>query len=314
MSFQRHLMHFYEVIHLNRFDENAELRQKRDRILERLRANLSTPFDWFNQGSYAMGTGVKPTDGDYDIDIGIVLDVDHQTHDPVTVNGWIHKAVDGHTASVEWRRPCITVNYQQSGEPIYHVDLAILAKDRHSGQLRLALGKENSAADQRAWQLDDRKGFISAVASRFSGEDAAQFRRVICYLKRWKGEHFASEGRAAPSGLSLTVAAHSWFQPATTGPYHQRTYDDLGATESLARAIHRSFAQTWDHGQNRWVPRLSLKFPNAPYDDVAERMTNQQMLELHQRLEKLIACLEEARVKNDVAPLRRAFGKDFPEK
>lgn len=321
MSFQPLFRRFHETIQLKRFDENAELREKRDRILNRLRDNLdkqSEPqkikFDWFNQGSYAMGTGVKPRDGDYDIDIGVVLNIDRAKYDPVTVKGWIYKAVDGHTTDVSWRRPCITVNYREGGKQIYHVDLAILAKDPSSGSLYLAIGKEHAAKEQQEWQQDDRKGFMEAVESRFSGEDAAQLRRVIRYLKRWKDVQFPTEGHAAPTGLALTVAAFKWFQPRKTGAGQSAEYDDLAATLALTRLMLNGFVQVWDSGNGRYMPRLSLQFPKAPFDDVLARMTNQQMLEFQQRLEKLIKWLEEASRTGSTAPLRSAFGSDFPEK
>lgn len=312
MSFQPLFRQFEENIKLGHFDENADLREKRDRVLTRLRENLSMKFEPFNQGSYAMGTGVKPLDGDYDIDIGIVLDIDKNQNDPVAVKGLIHKAVEKHTARVEWRRPCITVYYQQAGEAIYHVDLAILAKDRW-GNMHLAIGKEHSAKEQREWQPDDRKGFIDAIEKKFSGEDAAQFRRVIRYLKRWRDVHFASEGRAAPTGLGLTVAAYHDFRPMKSGGYYDPTYDDLGATIALVRSIRQRFGQTYDRNAGKYVQRISLQLPSAPRDDVFERMTNQQMQEFYQRLEKLALWLDEARSTGKTEPLRRAFGNDFPE-
>lgn len=314
MDFQPLFRRFEENIKLGHLDENAELRQKRDRVLSRLRENLSMKFEWFNQGSYAMGTGVKPLDGDYDIDIGIVLDLDRNQHDPVTVKGWIYKAVEQHTARVEWRRPCITVYYQQAGEAIYHVDLAILAKDRW-GNMHLAIGREHSAKEQREWQQDDRKGFIDVIGNRFSGEDAAQFRRVIRYLKRWRDVHFASEGRAAPTGLGLTVAAYHDFRIAKFNSYYaSATYDDFAATEALVRAIRGRFSTTWDSSTGQYVKRLKLIFPRVPQDDVFERMTNQQMQEFYQRLEKLAQWLEQARSTGTTEPLRRAFGNEFPER
>jgi hypothetical protein len=42
-------------------------------------------------------------------------------------------------------------------------------------------------------------------------------------------------------------------------------------------------------------------------------MSDQQMREFHQRLEKLSGWLDEARTNRSMAPLRRAFGQDFPE-
>jgi hypothetical protein len=314
MSFQPLFRKFEAAIMLKRFEEYAELREKRDRILRRLRDNLSVKFDWFNQGSYAMGTGVEPLQGDYDIDIGIVFGVDRRNHDPVVVKGWVHKAAQPQTTRVEWRRPCITVYYQHSGESVYHVDLAVLARDPYTSELHLAIGKEHSAKEQREWQPDDRKGFMTAVENRFSGEDAAQFRRVIRYLKRWRDLHFASEGRAAPTGLGLTVAAYCWFQPVKTDWYQDSTYDDLGATISLVRSIHGQFRSSWDPRSGQPFVRLSLQFPVAPWDDVFARMTNQQMLEFRQHLLQLITWLEEARTTGSTAPLRHAFGPAFPEK
>lgn len=309
MSIQTMFRKFHEAIQLNRFDENAELREKRDRILKRMRDNLGRAFEWFNQGSYAMGTGVKPLDSDYDIDIGVIVDLD-RAYNPCDVKGWVYQALDGHTSRVEWRRPCITVFYQQGGESQYHVDLAVLG--RSNGQLYLAIGKQHSAADQREWQRDDRKGFMTAVENKFAGEDAAQFRRVIRYLKRWRDVHFASEGRAAPTGLMLTVAAYLWFQPGKIWSTSGFAHDDLTATLNLTQAIHRAFGQVWN-GRD-WGWRLSLKFPFQPMDDVCSRMTDQQMLEFRQRLQTLNENLEQARTSGVATSLRRAFGTDFPER
>jgi hypothetical protein len=312
MSLQPLFRRFHEVIQLKQYDENAELRQKRDNILERLRNNLRPrTFTTFNQGSYAIGTGVKPVDGDYDIDIGVVFDIDYRTEDPVTVKGWVHQAVLGHTASVEWKRPCITVNYQQAREAKYHVDLAVMARDSN-GTLRLALGKQHAQADLREWRVDDRQGFIEAVKSRFSGDEGFQFRRVIRYLKRWKSAHFSKEGHAAPTGLSLTVAAYRWFRPMKNNTRQGPEEDDLAATSALVGAIRQGFSQVWDSSLGKHVPRLALQFPHQPHDDVLARMSNQQMLEFHLRLEKLSAWLQEARSTQNPAPLQRAFGPQFP--
>jgi hypothetical protein len=314
MSFQPLFRRFHEAIQLKRFEENAELRSKRDIVLARMRERMTQSFDWFNQGSYAMGTGIKPLNRDYDIDIGIVFAIDPRAYDPCVVKGWAYEALKGHTDNVEWRRPCITVYYHQGGEPIYHVDLAILTKDAWSGALRLAIGKQHSSTDQRQWQPDDRKGFMAAVESRFSGDDAAQFRRVICYLKRWKDVYFAAEGRAAPTGLAFTVAAYQWFRPTMSGASYSQERDDLGATRSLAAALLQRFTPVWDTSSSRWFHRLALQFPREPSDDIFARTTNQQMQELYQRLEKLIGWLDEAQRTGSVAPLRRAFGDDFPER
>ncbi|HLM44066.1 MAG TPA: nucleotidyltransferase [Myxococcaceae bacterium] len=314
MPLQTLFRQFHDTIQLKNYSENAELRQKRDTILERLREKLRPrTFEWFNQGSYAMGTGVKPInrDYDYDIDIGLVFDVDHQQVDPIAVKGWVYQAVQGHTASVEWRRPCITVNYQQGGALKYHVDLAVLARDSR-GTLRLAVGKEHAQANLRQWQPDDRQGFIKAVENHLGGEDGYQFRRVIRYLKRWKDVHFPNEGRSAPTGLSLTIAAYKWFRPVRASTQQGIIHDDLAATAELVNQLRRNFHNVWDAGSGRHTPRLSLQFPFAPNDDVLAPMSAQQMTELHGRLEKLSDWLDEARRTQSPASLQRAFGNTFP--
>jgi hypothetical protein len=313
MTLQTLFRQFHDTIQLKNYSENAELRQKRDNILERLREKLRPrTFEWFNQGSYAMGTGVKPVNSDYDIDIGIVFDVDHQQADPVAVKGWVYQAVKGHTTSVDWRRPCITVNYQQGGALKYHVDLAVLARDSR-GTLRLALGKEHAQANLRQWRVDDRQGFIKAVESHLGGEDGYQFRRVIRYLKWWKNVHFPSEGRSAPTGLSLTIAAYKWFHPVHTHTQQGSVHDDLAATSRLVTQLHQNFREAWDEEHRRYSPRLSLQFPHAPHDDVLAPMSPQQMIEFRGRLEKLSGWLEEARKTQSPASLQRAFGNQFPQ-
>lgn len=303
MSLHSLFIRFHTAIQLTHYDENKELREKRERVLTRLRSNLAKTFESFNQGSYAMGTGIKPLNGDYDIDIGIVLnDVYYTDHEPVAVKRWVYEAVKEHTAHVDWRRPCITVYYSQGGEPVYHVDLTVFARDRYSERLRLAMGKEHSAQGQCEWQLDDRKGFIEEVKNRFSGEDGAQFRRIVRYLKRWKDLHIPSLVHAAPIGLCLTVATYHWFQP-TRG--RNGGYDDLAAAFSLVQAISQQFSGSY-------LSRLRLVFPRDPRDDLFARMNDQQMGELRQGLEKLARWLAEAQQTNNSAPLVKAFGSDFP--
>lgn len=301
MSIQSTLRQFHLAIQLTDKTYGSKLRDKRDRIDKRLRETLkgTATFTFFNQGSYAMGTGVRPLDGDYDIDVGIVFNGrDRAEHTPLTVKQWVYDAVSDHTAKVEWREPCITVYYQERGNIKFHVDLAVFVPGRAPAELLLARGKRGAQPPHYKWQRDGRKAFIAAVQERFKGEDLNQFRRVIAYLKRWKDVRFPSHGVAAPSGFALTVAAFHWFRVCAPGGAH----DDLAATLALVRSLRSQRGQR----------RISLRFPFAPGDDVFGRMSDQQMLELHQRLETLEGWLAEAQSKDDIAPLREAFGSEVP--
>jgi hypothetical protein len=276
-SLQPSFLRFHESVKLGNTDENATLRSKRDLILERMRGKKLT-FDWFNQGSYAMGTGVVPVKSDYDIDVGIVFTGSTRPADPLAVKQWVYDAVLGHTANVEWRRHCIRVQYVKAGEPTYHVDLAVYWKDAY-GSLSLACGKQHSGADSKAWQDADPKGLVNAVTSHLADENRWQFRRAIRYLKRWKNLQFPVEGNASPPGVAITIAALRWFSPkkadwnATTAT----GYDDLGATLDLVNAIRSGFRQVWRNGE--YATAIELTMPVKPHKDVCVRMTNQQMKE-----------------------------------
>ncbi len=169
-----------------------------------------------------MGTGVKPLDGDYDLDVAIVFDLDTEDYpDPVVVKSWVFDAVMKHTENVRMREPCVTVFYQDKGEFVYHVDLAIYGQRGESKPIRLARGRKGGAEESRRWEDSDPKALLETVRDRFADEDGAQFRRCIRYLKRWKDFKFPSDGNAAPLGIALTACGlhcSSRSRPPTPSP------------------------------------------------------------------------------------------------
>lgn len=82
---QKQFVQFNEKIRLRRYKENDTLREKRDIILSKLsiglkrvfgdKDKLTLKYEKFDQGSYKLGTGIKPLDGDYDIDVGLRFDL-----------------------------------------------------------------------------------------------------------------------------------------------------------------------------------------------------------------------------------------------
>ena len=129
VNLQSEFIDFHNTIKLD--IENATLREKRDILLKKLKDKISedaASYTSFNQGSYAMGTGIKPDDGDYDIDVGLKFDINQDDYsDPIEVKKWVKNALDGHTKKVVIRRSCVTVTYQGDGEDAYHVDFAVYA-------------------------------------------------------------------------------------------------------------------------------------------------------------------------------------------
>lgn len=300
---QSQFIRFDQAIKLTYYGENAELREKRDRVLTRLRNNLGLRFTSFDQGSYVMKTGINPVDLDYDIDVGLALELSGQP-DPVTAKTAVFNAVAEHTARVEFRRNCITVYYQQGGEPKFHVDLAVYW-NHPNGHMYLATGKQHSDANNRAWQHADPLRLIELVNGRFSGEDAEQFRRVIRMLKRWVAERFASEGHAAPRGIALTSCALQWFRPVSQTTWGSVEYSDLQALKGLVDTMLASFM---GH-------RLTTVLPVPPGKDLFARMTDQQMLEFKDRLRSLSWALQTASTQGEspaCATLRGVLGAQFP--
>jgi len=313
MSIQTRFFRFHEEIKLNRFDQNRILREKREHILDRLRDGLrrnfpsnKPTFTHFNQGSYEMGTGIKPLDGDYDIDVGIEFNnIKTHNYEALEVKKWVYEAVKSHTTDVRWRRPCITVFYIKSGEIKYHVDLAIYAKDNW-GKTHIAMGKEYSGADLNGWELSDPRRLTNLIQTRYNGDDGKQFRRIIRYLKRWKDEHFPKEGNASPTGIGLTASAYKWFSP--NKDFRSGSYNDLVALKQVVSSMIANFPGWFN---NR---RLVVKLPVPPHNDLFEIMTDQQMLEFESRLEHFRHNLDIA--SNSETPsyyLKQIFGNEFPE-
>lgn len=308
--FQARFMRFHDAIKLGSTDENAILREKRDAVLTRMRER-GLRFTWFNQGSYAMGTGAIPVQADYDIDVGIVFTGDARPVDPMVVKQWVYDAVLGHTGTVEWRRNCIRVQYIRAGEATYHVDLPVYWKDRFTGNLSLATGKQHSGSGQKAWQDVDPQALVDRVASHLDGEDKWQFRRVVRYLKRWKDVNFPTIGNAAPVGIGITMAALNGFTPVKDwNASTSAGYDDLQALINLVYRMRAGFGYV-SHGGELAV-RLVAQLPVRPYSDVFARMTNQQMKEFKERLDTLAVRLEDAKRTGKTDELIRAFGADFP--
>jgi hypothetical protein len=298
MSMQSRFIQFDEAIKLKRFEENSTLRDKRDIVLDKLRDHLRArgrpTFEPMNLGSYHMGTGVKPLDGDYDIDVGLRFNLSTAEYDPLTVKGWVHEALDQHTGNVRWRGPCVTVFYQRAGESIYHVDLAIFGKQpwHAPGEYALARGKQHSAPPHKCWEQADPQGLMDWVANRHSGEDGRQFRRCIRALKRWRDFKFPTEGKAAPVGIGLTVAAGRWFSVVRDGFFSDGAYNDLEALRRFSRAMLSQFQSRYENG--RTYQDLVVKLPVAPNTDIFRDVSLENMTQFHARLTRLVSVLDQA--------------------
>ena len=307
---------FHSRIKLDDDDERATLRQKRETLVKDLREKLPEDvpaFKEFNQGSYAMNTGTVPLNGNYDIDVGLVFECKQDKYkDPVELKKKVRDALNRLNRTVDIRRPCVTVTYLRDGNPEYHLDLAIYAQ-RDDGLLDLAVGKEFSLPAERKWQISNPKGLTGLIKDRLKEDEAAQFRRCVRYMKRWRDHKFSNGG--APLSIALTVAAYHWFQP-----YQELSgkFVDLAALKNLTSDMLNNFTATWC--EEGLADRLRVQLPVTPNSDLMEKMSNAQMETFKEKLkslqDELVAAEKDALPEEACQRMQKQFGTEFtvPEK
>lgn len=322
---QKYFEEFHGAIRLGRFDEESTLREKRDVIKQKLRDKLPGQFDshdeicptfrFADQGSYALGTGIKPVAGDFDIDQGMYFELsDGQYDDPVVLKKRIRDALEGHTKKVAIRRACVTVFYQRAGEDQYHVDVAVYREGVSGGLPKIAKGKEFSAPENHVWEISDPSGLASWVTAGLNDAERGQLRRLVRYLKRWKDENFAGAGNGAPTGIALTVAARSNYSARYLDVLAGKL-DDLAALKFAIDGVLGTFVTYIDEVGSQFH-RAKIQLPVQPYNDLLVKLTDKQCEELHQKLLKLKDAMIEAEQAVDPVDackkLKAVFGPDFP--
>ncbi|WP_105979203.1 nucleotidyltransferase domain-containing protein [Bacillus paralicheniformis] len=308
---------FHDNIKLK--EENEVLKDKRDLIIKKLNEKLleetNYEFSIFNQGSYAMHTGIKPLNDDYDIDVGLYFEMDKDNVDPIEAKKWIHNALEGHTKDVKIKKPCVTVTYAAG----YHVDVTVYAANNSDGKVYLAKGKPSSKAEDKYWDESNPKDLIKTIKENLSDEnDRKQFRRVVRYLKRWKDYKFNSVN-GKPTGIALTSCVYHWLniQKETDSFDGKVTYKDLDALINIVSNMISNFVDEYVSvdGEFQYMPRLRVYLPVDPKPELFEKMTHKQMKTFKEKLENLLEALEEAKQKTDPTEaaeiLQKQFGEDF---
>lgn len=315
MSIQSEFIDFHNRIKLD-YDVKAELAEKRDILLGILRNSGKLPgFEEYNQGSYGMYLGVEPIDGrEYDIDVGLRFNADKDDYEPMDIKNIIADVLKNLTDyGTTVKKPCVTITYKKDGEAAYHVDLVTYLYEDHTdkdSQLYLARGKE-SMPEEIYWEKSDPVGLVDYINNKVNkGNARDQFRRTIRYIKRWKNRRFNSAGHAEPASIGITLIVADNFVESSG--------DDLSALLSAVKSIQNLF-QTVKYEDGRWLYRIkypmpySLNFENDT--DAFEKMTDIQMTDFKEKLEKLVRDLEAVQNEPDEVEqcrkLQKIFGDDF---
>lgn len=317
-NLQKQFLEFHDAIKLGTYEENSFLRDKRDLIIEQLKSKLKERKDEgypqfvksFNQGSYALNTGIKPVRaGDYDIDVGVLLDCHIEDYeDPVELKELIAECIQHTNRDVVVSRSCITVTYKKNGIADYHVDLPIYAKSNieNNDTYYLAKGRKGLAADKRIWQSADPEGIISLINGLFKDNDdyedngsdqRKQFRRCVRYLKRWRNNKYVGI-----HSIGLTMAAYHWLEPEE---------DVKNDGKVLLNLVNTILSNIDCFG------RLSIDLPVVPFGDLLKSVSDEDMDTIKEGFEALRDNLQSAADEPDAHEaskiLRKAFGDGFPE-
>lgn len=314
MSVQSELKKFNDKIRAD-FVTKKELREKRDILLGKLRNNDDLPsFKALNQGSYVMCTGIEPEDdSEYDIDVALRFSANKDDYDPIELKEKICEILKNHTDyGAEIKKPCVTVTYKKDGEAKFHVDLVTYLyadKDDENSQLYIAKGKDK---DSQEWEEADPKGLVDYINDSVEvGEKRHQFRRVVRYLKKWKNRKFSNTGHANPPSIGITLIAADNFN------YCEE--DDLRSLIDVVNTIINKFSYVKTNDYGRDMYRISLSLPYflkfEVVSDIFEKMSDAQMTDFKDKIEKLKKNLVEVRDEADeleqYKKLNKIFGDDF---
>lgn len=318
MGLQTQFEDFHKTIKMD-YDVNSELASKRDVLLSILRENENlASFEKFDQGSYAMFTGVEPLDKEYDIDVGLRFNINKSDFDPIDIKNEIFESLENHTEyGAEIKKPCVTVKYKKDGELAYHVDLVAYSyhdKNNKNSQLYLARGTNK---DNQEWQDADPVSLVDLLNDRFDDADQrSQYRRVVRYLKRWKNLKFSSNGNSEPPSIGIAVLAYLDFEPQKYDWVEMKyKYDDLEALISFVGKIKNRFAYTGISDKGEYLYKIEVELPVVPKTNVFGKMSDVQMTNFKNKIDSLHSSLEEVKKETDIIKqcelLQKIFGDDF---
>lgn len=302
-ALQTNFIKFYNSIKFDRGQNKQQLIQKSQQLVHSIRTylkknQLPSIKQVYNQGSYGGETGVKPTKGrDFDIDVALIFDIKIEDYkDPTIPKQWVKKAIDTHThKQAEILPACVRVNYSN-----YHVDFAIYGL--RNQVKHIAKGQKNSQPQNKKWEPSPSKKLMEKLKKNLTGEEKAQYKRLICYLKRWKDERFKAKTNEAPTGIALTVMVYQWFQPQIKNGLA----NDLKALQVVLNQVKNN-----NYG-------LGIKLPMAPHNNLLEDINQSSnhrtnYIKRMKALHKTITAARQTQDSKAAAQLLQAqFGKDFP--
>lgn len=221
-------------------DEQLDhLKERKDALEAHLVRDIPARCDvvvstWL-QGSYKLHTLIRPlSKQDYDVDVGVYFEWGHQSavklmpdelRDILQLSLQEFADRDDHVERVEdpAKERCSRAYYKNH----LHIDLPGYHYSTDTRETRLATLKGR-------WEKSDPEKMVDWFRARLEGEERAQARRVVRYLKAWAALRFQNDRDAQPSSVMFTVLVADAFVGVAQGK-------DLEDDDALKAVIESVF-------------------------------------------------------------------------
>jgi hypothetical protein len=229
--------------------------------------------DLYPQGSFALGTTVKPQIGDeYDVDLVCELNVNHRSLPrPVLLLDLIEKRMrqsDRYRDRLERMKRCLRVNYEHA----FHLDILPACPDPGAGSTCLVIPDR----EDLSWQASNPKGFVSWFKQKGALRPSVSFAQKamdsaaplpqpqtveqknplqlsVQLFKRWRDRNYADAVDLAPVSIVLTTLMGDHY------------YGEQSVSSNLAFSVKAILDSLPSYG------RLIVVNPSHPQEELSER-------------------------------------------
>lgn len=191
------------------------------KYFEKLNINM------FPQGSYKIGTMVKPIkDDEYDLDLVLQMDFDHTRINPKDILDYLYKTLDSSDAykgKLEKKTRCVRINYPSE----FHMDILPACSYRFDNDELLKIPDR----ELKTWLDSNPKGYSDWFESQYIKkeiilEKAAKIepipeqrpyellqplQRIVQLIKRYRDIYFEKNSDYKPSSIILTTLSGQFY-------------------------------------------------------------------------------------------------------
>lgn len=232
------------------------------------------------QGSYKFATLIKPVHlgAEYDVDVGVYFEWDDEDIEPAPkqLRDWVQEELLIYEATCAELKSVANPPKERCSRASYirqfHIDTPVYHLNPQTDERRLACLSDK-------WEHSDPKVIYKWFKELVSGDDRAQIRRLVRYLKAWAAVSFEDAKESRPSSIFLTVLVAQAYEElwpqrllgmedddaliAVIKKIHSRLNDDRAVQNPVDEKedLNRTSDEAWEG----FLPRLSA------LRDIAER-------------------------------------------